>query len=674
MCGIFGIWQQDGQPIELALLQSATTALRHRGPDDEGYVLISTQSGQAMACGGPDSDPRLDLPHITQFFGKPFNMAFGFRRLAILDLSPAGHQPMSSPDGHLWIVFNGEIYNYLELRAELADYGYEFQSSTDTEVILAAYQQWGAECLSRFNGMWAFAIWDRQAQQLFVARDRFGIKPLYYLHNNHIFAFASEIKALVGRQKLLSFESDERAIYRYLVSGHLPSPQRGQTFFKDIKSLPPGRWLLVGPETVRQRRYWNLPVSAAGSPNGRATDVIEQYRELFIDSVRLRLRADVPVGTCLSGGIDSSAIVCVVNQLKAREGLAAIQLGKQQKTFSAIYNTAGPYNERPYVERIVQATNVEDNFTVPSVKRLRSDLERFVWHQEEPFTSTSMFAQWCVMELAHKRGVTVLLDGQGADEVLAGYRPFARFLGDLLGQGWLGLALTEARAIQTNTGIAISTLLTQAITRRLWANIGSNLWLRRWVEPLWRRRINQRVTLAGLNRDFIARQQHPDSPVDWQVENEQSSLASYLGYTVEESSLPHLLRYEDRNSMAFGLEGRVPFLDYRLIQFSFETALPWCIHQGWTKWILRQAMDGLVPPEITWRKDKVAFATPQTSWLGEWLQAEPDFFGDGVFSNVFLDLGAAQAKLKLWLGSNGPVPPVWRWINLEQWLRVWYSA
>ncbi len=455
MCGIFGIWQRDGRPVDLAAVRQATTLLRHRGPDDEGYLLADTRGGSALACAGDDTDPRLGLPHIAQlgtpFAGQPCDLAFGFRRLAILDLSPAGHQPMSSPDGRFWLIFNGEVYNYLELRDELRGFGHDFRSGSDSEVILAAFAQWGPECLARFNGMWALAIWDRVERSLFLARDRFGVKPLYYAADGGAFRFASEIKALVGRHGL-AFKPSTAAIYDYLAGALLPDPQDGQTFFEGVRSLPPGRWLMVHQD----RRDRAALLGFVSGPRRRndtdPTAVAARYRELFVDAVRLRLRSDVAVGTCLSGGVDSSSIVCAINQLIMKDGVAAEQIGRRQKTFSAVYDTEGRYNERPHIERVLQATGAEGNFTVPTWESLRDDLARLVWHQDEPFLSTSIFAQWCVMRLAHERGITVLLDGQGADEQLGGYLPYVLFLEDLVHRGQIGRAWQEARDLQAQTG------------------------------------------------------------------------------------------------------------------------------------------------------------------------------------------------------------------------------
>lgn len=657
MCGIFGIWHLDGRPVDLAMVRAATHRLRHRGPDDEGYLLVNTQSGRVVPCGGDDTDAALGLPPIAAFAGQPFDLALGFRRLAILDLSPAGHQPMASADGRYWIVYNGEIYNYLELRAELAARGYTFRTGTDTEVILAAYCQWGVECLNRLNGMWALALWDLRERRLFLARDRFGVKPLHYVNSEGRCLFASEIKALVGDHGV-PFAPAREAVYHYLVSGALPSPQEGRTFFEGVRALPPGHWMTVQPDDTVRRRFWTLTPDADASSGREAAPIVAQYRDLLTDAVRLRLRSDVPVGTCLSGGVDSSSIVCLIHRLMTEGGLRSGPIGPQQRTFSAVYETTAPYNERPYVEQVLAATGAEGNFTYPTLERLRDDAERLVWCQDEPFQSTSIFAQWCVMGKVRERGVTVLLDGQGADEVLGGYRPFAIFLADRIRRAEWAQALREARAIHAQAQVAILPLLARALFWQLPPA---------WTRALRRWRDGSRHSLAALDPDFAAACR-THRTVEWPW----TDLQGHLADQVQESSLPHLLRYEDRNSMAFGVEARVPFLDYRLVEFSFGAAAHWRIHDGWAKWVLRRAMAGIVPDPIAWRRDKVGFETPELAWMRAWARGDPDTFSAG-YSRPYLNLEVVRQRLAGGMETDADARTAWRWVNLETWLRVWHE-
>ncbi len=661
MCGIYGIWHRDGRPIDLMALQTATNRLRHRGPDDEGYLLVDPLQGRCALYAGSETDRRLALPSLDQARGDGASLAFGFRRLAILDLSPAGHQPMADADERCWIVFNGEIYNYVELRAELQGLGHRFRSGGDTEVILAAYRQWGEACLERLNGMWAFAIWDREQRTLFLARDRFGVKPLYYATTDHTFAFASEIKALVGPHAL-PFQPEPLAVYHFLTDGRLPSPQHGATFFIGVRALPPGHCMRIaatGPATPR--RYYAVELPDTHHHAGPTDDIIAAYRDLFIDSVRLELRSDVAVGTCLSGGIDSSSIVCAVNRLMMRDGLSAAQIGERQKTFSAVYHSDGRYNERRHIERVLRATTADGHFVVPTVERLNADLEQLAWHQDEPFQSTSIFAQWCVMGLARERGVTVLLDGQGADELLAGYRPYARYLGDLLRQARGTTFATETLLISARSGQPVLPLLRNALVFAMPASAIRLALVGRQV---------LRLPPGELQSDFAAECRRA-ALVDLPSWYEQHSLDRHLRDAVMESSLPHLLRYEDRNSMAFSIEARVPFLDHRLVEFVFQHAGHLRIQRGWTKWVHRQAMEGLLPDAIAWRSDKVGFETPEVAWQRDLLAARPDLFADGAASGAYLDLPAVRRAVGQWCERGGDTRRIWRWISLEMWLRTW---
>lgn len=668
MCGIFGVWHLKGKSVDRDALRLATNLMRHRGPDDEGYLLIDVSSGNVVPCKGRDTVVGLDLPALEQASPDArgsLNMALGFRRLAILDTSPSGHQPMRSHDGRFWIVHNGEIYNYLELRDELKRIGHTFQTRTDTEVLLAAYEQWGPDCLNRFNGMWAFAIWDCLEKKLFLARDRFGVKPLYYASGNGQFTFASEIKALVGRHGL-PFEPGGREIYRYVCTGQMPESRQGATFFSNVRSVPPGHFMFVQTDgSVRSERYWSLPADTVSSTEADTKTLINGYQDLFLDAIRLRLRSDVPVGSCLSGGVDSSSIVCSISHLlQMDEGVK--QIGDRQKTFTAVYGEPGPFDERPYAESVVAATGAEGNYVVPTVDRLLADLGRLAWHQDEPFQSTSMFAQWCVMDRVRERGVTVLLDGQGADEVLAGYRPFLPFLADLLRQRRFSEAVAEARSIQSLVAKPWWRLLARALFEHFPAP-----WVRGWQ----RMRTVHPGELCALNPDFS--RQYGDARPSSANLLPQTDLQQFLRDQIEETSLPHLLRYEDRNSMAFSVESRLPFLDYRLVEYSLRKAAQLCIRQGWTKWILRMAMQSYVPRDVIWRKDKIGFETPEAAWMAVICRSLGGALGRGTPLADYLDVDRVRSRLAGWPQADTPredLWAIWRCFSLDGWLRAFSSS
>jgi asparagine synthase (glutamine-hydrolysing) len=664
VCGIFGIWHRDGRPVDILALSRATTILRHRGPDDEGYLLVDTSDGRAVLCGGENTAPSLRLPRIEELAGERFDLALGFRRLSILDLSPAGHQPMPSRDGRCWLIFNGEVYNYVELRQELAALGHEFHTGTDSEVILAAYHEWGPECLSRFNGMWAFALWDMEKRRLFLARDRFGVKPLYTVDDGSTFAFGSEIKALLSAGAV-GFKPSSAAVAAYVAQGRSPSHVRGETFFEGVRSVPAAHYALVSREGTAYRRYWSLPESGvrgqgSGVGSQRLPATIRNYGDLFSDAVRLRLRADVPVGTCLSGGVDSSSIVAVAGRLMQTEHAVSLErLGEHQQTFSAVYEAEGPWNERRHIETVIERTGAASNYIQPTAERLWADLERLVWHQDEPFQSTSIFAQWCVMDLAHQRGVTVLLDGQGADEVLGGYRPYSVRMAELLRAGRLLQAVALAGDARKVAGSNPVSILGRALAVQLPAPL---------LKRLSGARVRQAASVSGLlpdtERDLLAATEDGEEPyVD------QRSLSRHLAKLIVEDSLPNLLRYEDRNSMAFSIEARVPFLDYRLVEYAFTQAAPLRIHKGWTKWVQRMAVRDLLPEEIVWRRDKVGFETPEAQWLREGRGRIMEILHADDIGSEYLDLAAVRRQTPALLDQPGGSARVWRWVNLVMWLR-----
>ena len=445
---------------------------------------------------------------------------------------------------------------------------------------------------------------------------------------------------------------------RILWHGGEPS-LAGATFFEGVMSLPPGHWLRVSSQECTVQRYWELPapadrIRARGSD---PTEPLNTCRRLFIDAVRVRLRADVPVGTCLSGGVDSSSIVCTIDHMLAAEREITGAVGPRQRTFSAVYDDDGTYDEGRYVDRVLAATAAEGNRVTPTWEQMRDDLPALVWRQDEPFQSTSIFAQWCVMRLARRRGVTVLLDGQGADELLAGYRPYVLHLEDLVRAGRLGDAWREANAIAALTGGSAPMLFARSISRQAQGRV---------FDGLRSRHHHRAAHPTFLNPQFAARHTALIQP-------DPHSLDAHLADMVQETSLPHLLRYEDRNSMSFGIEARVPFLDYRFVNFAFTEAAPWRIHRGWTKWILRESLADLVPAEIIWRRDKVGFETPERLWLQAWLVANSAFPEDAWVGD-YLNGVVVRERLAAYRKAGGDDRAVWRWINLQLWLKAMAEA
>jgi len=656
MCGIFGVWNTYKQPLDLSALLESLHSIQHRGPDDEGYVLVNSTNGNAAACSGPDSDLSLNLPRVEQRFEKQFDLAFGFRRLSILDLSPAGHQPMTNADGSLWIVFNGEIYNYIELRAELQAKGYTFHTQSDTEVILNAYREWGVDCLNRLNGMWGFALFDKEKKRLFCARDRFGIKPLYYFFDREQFVFASEIKALLTYTRI-ERKPNNPLIYDYLAYGLIDHTD--ETFFEGVKQLPAAHYLILEDSNLRINRYWDIDPNNKldlGTDEHAHHKYVKGFGDLFEDSIRLHLRSDVTIGSCLSGGLDSSAIVCVANKLLFSDHVVPTELiGAKQKTFSSCFDDPR-FDERKHIESILSATSAEANYTFPSAQDLLQELPKLIWHQDEPFGSTSIYAQWRVMKLAAERGIRVMLDGQGGDELLAGYHPyFDSYWGLLLSGGHAGALLDEWSAYRRLYGVSPMHLLQHTLFALAPA-------------PL-QRSVRSRRGAPGMNPQFAAqfRQRFPDEDVTYAG----NSFSKRLYLAITRTSLPGLLHYEDRNSMAHSIEARVPFLDYRLIEYAFSLPDDQKIKNGYTKAILRDSMKGILPENIRMRTDKMGFVTPERIWLStdlkDWLDGilnSSSFKGREYFEpSQIMDLIAQHRTQQKDLGFT-----IWRWINLELWM------
>jgi asparagine synthase (glutamine-hydrolysing) len=653
MCGITGIVAL-GRSLRPSLIEEANRSLRHRGPDDEGYVVFDAESRAAAHHHGDDSVVR-DGPHIREASGVlGRGAALGSRRLAIIDPTPAGHQPMSYDDGRLWITFNGAIYNYKEVREELAALGRSFRTQTDTEAILAAYAEWGPRCVERFNGMWAFAILDTRANRLFASRDRFGVKPLYYHRQPDLLLFASEIKALLALPFVERRIHTGRA-YDYLMWGIIKTCE--ETFFEGVSELPPAHNLTVDLASgrVETARYYALPFAReVGRFDRRAFDEhAERVRALVTRSVRLRLRADVPIGSCLSGGIDSSSIVATIRKILEEEKIP--QVGEIQKVFTACYDDPA-IDESRFARAVVEKTGSRWFRTSPLAADLWRDLAHLVRAQEEPFGSTSIYAQYRVMKLIRESGVTVALDGQGGDELFVGYNSqYPAFFWDLVRGGRVGALASEWR------GLAHASFSRGSLVR------GMGEYLAARVLPggaMTAAAKAFRGEGACLRADFVRAHEERNARI-----SERASLSlNHLSHEMlTQFILPLLLRYEDRNSMAWSIESRTPFADdHPLIEYVSGIPSIYKIHDGWSKALLREAMRPLLPEAVYRRTDKIGFATPQRSWLRE-LRAEA---GEALAEpDEFLDTARAAERLDAVLSNGSPraVDNVWRLLIFKKW-------
>jgi asparagine synthase (glutamine-hydrolysing) len=612
MCGIAGIIVFRDSPKTAhatELVRRMCVLLKHRGPDDDAFYTEG-------------------------------NANIGMTRLAILDLRK-GLYPLSNESRNLRLFYNGEIYNYLELSSELAAKGHVSGSMSDGEVIVHGYEEWGPRCFGRFNGMWAFALWDTSTQELILGRDHFGIKPLYYYIDESLLAFSSEIGALASLP-FIKKNLNERSIYNYLVDGRLEQDE--ETFYDGIHRLMPGHYAVAKPDgSFEKSRYWEMPRVCEEIGGGNMAQASERVRSLFIDSVRIRLRSDVPVGICLSGGLDSSAIASVIATLNRADKKS---IGMRLQGFSALF-PGDPIDESHFVNVVSQATETDSHAVYPTALEFWRDLSELVRTQGEPVVGASMYACWRVMQLAKGYRVPVLLDGQGGDELFAGYIEYLNFyIRDLLRSGHIIAALKETLKTLDLTSPMIPFLFTYRQTIR-------------------------RITTRYINAEFSAK--FAKNPERLRI-NPHSSLAQVLWNDLTRQILPSLLRYEDRNSMHFSIETRLPFLDPRLVEYVASLPIDLKIGDGWTKRVFREAMRGILPEEIRCRRSKIGFETPQRKWfigeLGDKLEA---LLSDQMIASEFVNAQAvlellqnARRKKKI---SKLDAEFIWRCINLELWLR-----
>jgi asparagine synthase (glutamine-hydrolysing) len=542
-------------------IERMTELVAHRGPDDVGY-----------------------------FFDR--NVAFGFRRLSILDLGRSGHQPMISHDGRFVIVYNGEIYNYVELRDALRNCGHQFGSTGDTEVLLTAFQEWGTDCLQRLNGMWSFLVYDKQTQRMFGARDRFGVKPLYVHRTRDAVLLASEIKS-IRDGGLTNLSVDWKTAASFLVQGRLD--HTSETFYEGVQAIPPGHAFSVDRDgTWKLWRYWNLD-DAVGSRD-IPIDPVQTFAELFEDAVRIRLRSDVPVGVLLSGGLDSTSIMCsTARQLPPGSALSGISFSTEE------------FDERTLIQATQEQTGGQVRYLELGSRDYWDSIAEHLWFQDEPVHSFASVVGFSLMRLARRSGTTVLLNGQAADEILGGYPTyFVEYVIELLRARRFRDAMTTLSDYAAVQGASQRHRLLQRALR---------FWLGRRLN-----RIPAYHSLAVAKRRRSARR---DSWLDpavfahWRetFDDEPRSLNDALRASVEREALPLYLRVEDRNSSAHATEVRLPFLDYRLVALAFRLGSEWKLRHGVGKHLLRESMRGRIPEVVRARTIKFGFPIPTETWF-----------------------------------------------------------
>ncbi|MDK2064381.1 asparagine synthase (glutamine-hydrolyzing) [Aliarcobacter butzleri] len=596
MCGISGIINKNGNRVDKDEIQKINDLISHRGPDDEGF-----------------------------YFEK--NFAFGHRRLSILDLSSDGHQPMHYLEKYT-ITYNGEVYNYLEIREELIEDGYKFISNTDTEVILASYDKWGEECVNKFNGMWAFAIYDKEKEIIFCSRDRFGVKPFYYTQVENKFIFGSEIK------QLLEFYEkrfvNKKILMDFLIIGY--ENHTNETFFENIFKLQESHNLIydLRKNTFQIKRYYDIKKNEINLDEDKSISI---YKSKLNDSIALRLRSDVKVGTCLSGGLDSSSIAAIASNMY-RKNL--------NEKFIAIHakSSENDSDESFFAQEVAKSCNLDLNIIEPTQEEFINSIDEVIYTQEEPFGGPSIFMQYFVMKKAKEIGYTVLLDGQGGDETLVGYERY--YPSYLMSLGFFNL-IKEFFNSSKNSKLSKKQLFAYFV---------------------YFTKAKIRIKRLQVKNSFIKAKYFNLASFDILEKNSKNylNLFKLQHQEIFYTQMPHLLRYEDRNSMKHSIETRLPFIDFRVVETALSIDNKYKIKDGWTKYILRKTVDKILPSSIVWRKNKFGFEAPTKCWI----DAIDSQIIEAVNKSIILDeiLNTIDLK-KLDLTQK------WKLFNIAKWEEIY---
>ena len=605
VCGIVAFWagrEAGTTPFTARLLRRATERLTHRGPDGEGHVGW-----------GVDGSLHTD----TDLADQALWLGLGHRRLKILDLTDAGRQPMQGPGGPAgcWITFNGEIYNYRELRDELMALGYRFGTATDTEVILAAYDAWGAECTRRLNGMWAFVLYDPKRRRLIASRDRLGVKPLYYVAQSHAMMFASEIGALLAFPGVRPTIVMQR-LGRYLVDRR--SDDTAETIYRDIHELQGGHTLELDTDTgtTRLARYWDLPEE----PDLELGDdaALDRFSELIEDAVRLRLHADVPVAITLSGGVDSSVLAVAASRTA----------GRCVRTFTSRFPEDPSLDESVYAGQVVDSTGAQAHYVQPSTDRLMHEEVTLTAHQALPFRSLSLYVHWAILAAIRAQDVPVVLSGQGGDETFLGYERYhtSALLHALPDPIRAAAGLWRGGHRSDRGVLALAAMAVYFTTPRL------------------QRAVRRRRVVRVIRPRWLGTLTRPDPEVFGDIRRQQRS-------ELLSRCLPALLRYDDRTAGALGMETRLPFLDYRVVEFAYRLPLHHKIRDGWTKYLLRRYLARHGLDAVAWRHGKYAFYAPQAAWTRRLIAARGSALEATRFARALLEDGVSLSRL--------PLPVAW---------------
>jgi asparagine synthase (glutamine-hydrolysing) len=651
MCGVVGVFAKSGTAMAPDVIERMTASIAHRGPDDHGYACIDPRTGHAETW--RDEGPRRDLGGVL----------LGHRRLSIVDLTCAGHQPMFSDDRSLAVAFNGEIYNHVELRAELERAGVRFHTRSDTEVLLKAYERWGTGAFARFNGMWAFVLWDGRRRRLVACRDRFGVKPLYYAEVGGASVFASEIKALLrfpGAHRGIEHEKVRAYVEHNALDGD------DSTLFRDIWSVSPGTYLEVDDAGCRRRRYWTLALDRRFE--GRSADsLVDEYLALLMDATRLRMRADVPVATMLSGGLDSTSITALICEQRGEVDAGAAQPGSGQASLHHAFTACWPGwggDEEAAVTAFCARLGLQSHRIYLSAAAMAAALRDVAYHLDEPFANATCLVQYLLMERARSVGLKVVINGHGSDEVLAGYPAFVPpFLAQQLLAGRPLAFLRNARAFGASTGAAGRDVLHRCGAAA-----------RQWLSPA-----------RPADGDHRGGGPHPSARIPYHLRREAlesdvtpSLLTQALWKSFATRVLPRWLRMEDRVSMAHSIESRLPFMDYRLVETGFNLPDDLKLADGFSKVVLRRAMQGRLPDAVRLNRQKRRFSSPYKTWLrNEWRPLVEENLLAACRLREHMDVSGLRGQIRDFLGGNEQaLQPgrLWRALSAELFLQCFADA
>lgn len=613
MCGIVAIVGLPKSPERAHRIRAMAAEIQHRGPDSDGFL-------------------------------EEESVAFGFRRLAILDLSRAGNQPMTTADGAISIVFNGEIYNFIELREELTKLGHQFRSSSDTEVLLHAYIEWGSECVRKLNGMWAFLIYDRRLNKIVGSRDRFGMKPLFVSTVGKSWLFASEIKAILA-SRYIAAKPDWEMIADFVVMDRLDHSE--STLFSGITKIPAGSWFELHVHSGLQiSRFWEPPTDTAKADR----DAPARFAELFEDAMRLHQRSDVPVAVHLSGGLDSTSILCALRRVQSSRDAPLIAFSFMSDAF----------DERRFIDETIVTTGATLRPLTATALSYWDALEPTLAANDEPVHSMTALVGYVLMRETRAHGIKVVLNGQGADETLAGYPSyFEKTIQELLANLHVWKAFSQMRRYSVAHERQFGSFIASQLAYTLRALLGRTGWYRRIADS--------RAPVIPANwasRDLIdlimARPR-----TTWPL-----GLKGALKSSIERDPLPTYLRIEDRNAMAHSVESRLPFLDYRLVEMALRMPNSELLDGQWNKWLLRRAMRGRIPESVRTRVDKMGFPVPSSDWLRGplWDFVESILRDSAVRDTGVFDVAKVDAQLdRFKRGDNSLTPTVFNAVQFVLW-------